>query len=148
MHLPEASLLEQKYRQRNEYELSVLEYGTSKGWYTHFGDQTELHCWSCPARPRLWMAWRRPSGTQLQTAISTWFSKQNSNKHTIDIDKTCAMTNQPFRCGEKVIEANTKSNLLDDLVCIFWVEVIMNSLWCLFVEIFWRDLDEISDLCL
>ena len=56
------------------------------------------------------------------------------------------MSNKPFGCGEQVVEADTKANLLDDFVGVFGVDVVFYCLACFFVEVFWMDLDKVCNL--
>ena len=69
-------------------------------------------------------------------------------QHTVDIDKTCAVANQPFRCREKVVNTNTEPDFLNDLIGIFAVEVVMDRFHCLFSKVLGRDLNKIRNLCL
>lgn len=58
------------------------------------------------------------------------------------------MANQSFRRREKVVDAYTESDLLDNFVGIFGIEVIVDSINRFLPKIFWRDLNQIGDLCL
>lgn len=58
------------------------------------------------------------------------------------------MANQSFRGREEIIEADTETNLLDDFVCIFGVEVVVNGINGILSEILRRDLNQICYLCL
>ena len=56
------------------------------------------------------------------------------------------MTDQAFRGIKKIVEADAKTNLLDNFVRIFCIDVVFNGLSCIFVEVFWGDLDKVRDL--
>lgn len=58
------------------------------------------------------------------------------------------MANQAFRGRQKIIETDTETNLLDDFVGIFGIDVVFNGLGSVFAEIFWDDLDKVRDFCL
>jgi len=64
----------------------------------------------------------------------------------VDVDKPIAVTDQTFRGIKKIIEADAKTNLLDDFVCVFGIDIVFNSLSCIFAKVFWGNLDEVRDL--
>ena len=55
------------------------------------------------------------------------------------------MSNQSFRRRQEVIETDTETDLLDDLVGIFGINVVFNSLSSIFVEIFRDNLDQVGN---
>ena len=65
---------------------------------------------------------------------------------TIDVDQSIAMTDQSFRRGKEVVEADAKTNLLDDFVGVFGIDIVFNSLGGIFAKVFWGDLDKVHDL--
>lgn len=56
------------------------------------------------------------------------------------------MTNQAFRRRKEVIEADTKTNLLNDFIRVFGIDIIFNGLSRIFTKILWGDLDKVRDL--
>lgn len=58
------------------------------------------------------------------------------------------MADESFRCRQEVVEADTESDLLDDLVGIFGIEVVFYCLSWVFAKVFWHNLDQVRNLCL
>lgn len=56
------------------------------------------------------------------------------------------MTDQSFRGREEVIEADAKTDLLDYFVGVFRVDIVFDSLGCIFAKVFWGDLDKVRNL--
>ena len=56
------------------------------------------------------------------------------------------MTNQAFGGRKKVEKADTKTNLLNDFIRVFGINVIFNGLSRVFTKILWGDLDKVCDL--
>ena len=55
------------------------------------------------------------------------------------------MPDQPFGCREQVIETDAETNLLNDLVCVFGIDVVFYRLSRFFVEVFRVYLDKVRD---
>jgi hypothetical protein len=56
------------------------------------------------------------------------------------------VTNQTFRGIKKIVEADAKTNLLDNFVRVFCIDIVFNGLSCIFAEVFWSDLDKVRNL--
>ena len=56
------------------------------------------------------------------------------------------MADQSFRSIEEIVETDAETDLLNDFVCIFGVDVVFNGLSCIFAKVFWGDLDKVRNL--
>lgn len=58
------------------------------------------------------------------------------------------MANEAFRCPSDIVQADTETDLLDDLVGVFRIDVVLNGVHALFVKVLWRYLDQVRNFCL
>lgn len=64
---------------------------------------------------------------------------------TIDMHKPSSVTDESFRSRQQVIETDTQSNLLDDFVGVFCVDVVFYGKSSIFLKVLWDDLDQVRD---
>lgn len=66
-------------------------------------------------------------------------------RRTIDVDQASAMADQTLRGPEQVVEADTETDLLDDLVRIFRIDIVLDCHNAALPKVIGRDLDKVRD---
>lgn len=74
------------------------------------------------------------------STVSGWLDSEphieaRGELSTIDADKTSTIADQSIRSGENIIETNAKTDLLNNPIGVFGVDVILD---CLETRLFWR----------
>ena len=72
---------------------------------------------------------------------SEFYKERVGGEYTVDVDKTSTIADQSIRSLEEIIETDAETDVLDDFVCVFRVDIVLETLDVSFLEILWFDLD-------